>query len=78
MFSHPERLGITRQQANHLSFGRGIHYCLGAPLARIEARLAFEALLERFTEIRLLTDHPPFKDNLALRGLKALPVAAKR
>jgi len=51
---------------------------LGAPLARIEARIAVEALLRRFSEIRLATDRPAFKDNLALRGLKTLPVAAKK
>ena len=78
MFSHPERLDITRKQAGHVSFGRGIHYCLGAPLARLEAHLAFAALLRRFVDMRLLTERPPFKNNLALRGLKALPVAAKR
>ncbi len=78
VFRHPERLDITRKQASNISFGRGIHYCLGAPLARLEARIAFEALLRRFSDIRLATDRPPFKDNLALRGLKALPVMAKR
>lgn len=78
VFSHPQRLDITRKQASNISFGRGIHYCLGAPLARLEARIAFEVLLRRFSDIRLATDRPPFKDNLALRGLKALPVVAKR
>ena len=78
VFTHPERLDITRKQASNISFGRGIHYCLGAPLARLEARIAFEALLRRFSDIRLATDRPPFKDNLALRGLKALPVIIKK
>src|SRR5262245_22064129 len=78
VFSHPDRLDITRKQASNVSFGRGIHYCLGAPLARLEARLALATLLRRFADIRLLTDRPPFKDNLALRGLKALLVAARR
>jgi cytochrome P450 len=78
VFSHADRLDITRKQASNISFGRGIHYCLGAPLARLETRLAFEALLRRFADIRLAAEHPPFKDNLALRGLKALPVLAQR
>ncbi len=78
VFEHPERLDITRKQASNLSFGRGIHYCLGAPLARLEARIAFDALLRRFSEIRLLTALPPYKTNVAIRGLKALPVAAKK
>jgi cytochrome P450 len=77
VFSQPDRLDITRQQVSNVAFGRGIHYCLGAPLARLEARLAFTALLRRFSDMRLATAHPPFKDNLALRGLKALPVTAQ-
>jgi cytochrome P450 len=78
VFSDPEKLDITRKQPGNLSFGRGIHYCLGAPLARLEARIAFEALLRRFSHMRLAIDHPPVKDNLALRGLRALPVAVVR
>jgi cytochrome P450 len=78
VFSHPERLDITRNEASHIAFGRGIHHCLGAPLARLEGRMAFEALLQRFTDLRLLTDHPPFKDNVVLRALQTLPVSAKR
>jgi cytochrome P450 len=76
VFHAPEQFDITRREASHLSFGRGIHYCLGAPLARTEARLAFTGLLERFSDIRLLTEHPPFKDNVVLRGLQALPLRA--
>jgi hypothetical protein len=77
VYSDPEKLDITRKQPGNLSFGRGIHYCLGAPLARLEARIAFEALLQRFSHMRLAIDHPPFKDNLALRGLSALPVTVR-
>jgi cytochrome P450 len=51
---------------------------LGAPLARTTARIAFEALLRRFSHMRLEMDHPPLKDNLALRGRKAFPVTAMR
>jgi pimeloyl-[acyl-carrier protein] synthase len=76
MFAYPDRLDITRQQTSHIAFGRGIHHCLGASLARLEARIAFETILERFADIRLLTDHPPFKDNVVLRGVKVLPIAA--
>jgi cytochrome P450 len=78
VFKHPDRLDITRKQASNVSFGRGIHYCLGAPLARLEGRIALTALLRRFSDLRLAVDHPPYKDNLALRGLKALPVVARR
>jgi pimeloyl-[acyl-carrier protein] synthase len=76
VFDHPDRLDITRRGPSHLSFGRGIHHCLGAPLARLEARIVFETLLERYTEMRLLVETPPFRDNVVLRGLKDLPVGA--
>jgi pimeloyl-[acyl-carrier protein] synthase len=76
-FSAPEQLDLTRRAPPNLSFGRGLHHCLGALLARAEARLAFAGLLERFSDMRLLTESPPFKDNVVLRGLRALPIAAK-
>src|SRR5206468_2033322 len=76
VFHAPEQFDITRREASHLSFGRGVHHCLGALLARAEARLAFTGLVERFGDIRLLTEHPPFKDNVVLRGLQSLPIGA--
>ena len=76
VFTSPEHLDVTRKEVSNISFGRGIHHCLGAPLARLEARIAFEALLEHFIDIRLRTDHPSFKDNIVLRGLTALPLRA--
>jgi cytochrome P450 len=76
VFHDPDRLDITRNEASHIAFGRGIHHCLGAPLARLEGRIAFEALLERFSDIRLLNEQPSFKDNVVLRGLKTLPLRA--
>jgi cytochrome P450 len=74
VFNHPDRLDVNRHGASVLAFGRGIHHCLGAPLARLEARIAFETLLERFTAIHLRSTDPPFRDNVVLRGLAALPV----
>jgi cytochrome P450 len=76
VFHVPEQFDITRREASHLAFGRGVHHCLGAPLARTEARLAFTGLLERFSDIHLLTERPPFKDNVVLRGLQSLPLGA--
>jgi cytochrome P450 len=76
VFPSPERLDITRKVTINISFGRGIHHCLGAPLARMEGRIAFAMLLERFPHLRLLTERPTFRDNVVLRGLRALPIGA--
>ncbi len=74
MFENPDRLDVGRDQRSHLSFGRGIHHCLGAPLARLEGRIVLEMLLERFPEIGLLTDRPRFHRTIVLRGLESLPL----
>ena len=76
VFPNPGRLDITRRNGSNLAFGRGLHHCLGAPLARVEARAAFGALLERFPNIRLLDQRPVFKDNVVLRGVRSLRIAA--
>ncbi len=75
-FEAPDRLDVGRETRGHLSFGLGVHYCLGAPLARLEGRIVLETLLERFSSMRLLTERPVFRDNIVLRGLKSLPVSA--
>lgn len=77
VFTDPDRLDLTRNEASHIAFGRGIHHCIGAPLARLEGRIAFEMLLERFEDIHLLTDRPQFKDHVVLRGLASLPTGAR-
>jgi cytochrome P450 len=73
-----EALDITRDAARHLAFGHGIHFCLGAPLARMEGHVAFAALLRRFPDLRLAVGfdelHWGHGDGLVLRGLSALPV----
>ena len=73
-FSAPDRLDITRQENPHLTFGHGIHHCLGAPLARVEAQIAINSMLRRMPDIQLATDQLEWRDMLTLRGLKALPV----
>ena len=78
VFENPDRLEVGRRQGNHLSFGRGIHHCLGAPLARLEGRIVLEVLLERFSSLRLLTGRPQFRDSIVLRGLRSLPVCCVR
>ena len=71
MFDDPDTLDIGRGEKSHLSFGRGIHYCLGAALAVLEARIAFASLLDRFPSIRLAAE-PRYRDNVVLRGLDEL------
>jgi cytochrome P450 len=75
VFAEPHRLDIAREKNPHLSFGSGIHYCLGAPLARLEGQIAFETLLRRLPNLRLAVENPVYRDNFVLRGLDALPVA---
>ena len=74
VFDEPDRLDVGREQRTHLAFGRGIHHCLGAPLARLEGRIALEMLLERFSEIGLRADRPRFRKTIVLRGLESLPL----
>ncbi len=77
-FSDPETLDVTREEAVNISFGRGIHHCLGAPLARMEGRIAFEVLLERFGEIGFGSGEPVYKPNIVLRGLQQFPIRVRR
>ncbi|MGW9299504.1 cytochrome P450 [Streptomyces cyaneofuscatus] len=71
------RFDITRDARGHIAFGHGIHYCLGAPLARIEARVAIRSLLERCPELRLTADPATldWRTGLLMRGPLSLPVA---
>jgi cytochrome P450 len=71
-FPDPDRFDIQRHPEGHLAFGHGIHFCLGASLARLEARVAFEALFERCRDIRLADDEIPFVDSWVVRGPKRL------
>ena len=74
VFAQPQTLDVTRVKNPHLAFGSGIHYCLGAPLARLEGQIAVETLLRRMPNLRLAVDEPVYRDNYVLRGLEALPV----
>lgn len=73
-FPDPDRLDLARKNNAHLTFGAGAHACLGLHLARIEAQIAFPALLERFPRIELREDELPWNPTLTLRGLKRLNV----
>lgn len=76
IFDNPEALDITRSPNRHIAFGFGIHYCLGAPLARLEAKIAFKVLFERFPNMQLAVpaDELKWVGAPALRGLARLPI----
>jgi len=74
-FPDPDALDVRRRDNRHVAFAWAGHYCFGAPLARLEGRIAFAALLRRFAELRLAPDAElTWRQNLGLRGLVALPV----
>lgn len=76
-FVQPDDLDITRERNRHLAFGHGIHYCLGAPLARIEGQIAINTLLRRCPDLRLAVDPEQlvWRPGMLIRGLVSLPVA---
>lgn len=71
-FNAPNSLDVTRQDNPHITFGGGVHYCLGAPLARLELQIAYQTLLNRLPNLRLAGDVPQFKDAYVIRGLHDL------
>jgi len=73
-FADPDRLDFTRKDNRNLAFSHGIHYCLGAPLARVEAQIAINTLLQRLPALRLQTEDLEWRETVTLRGLKTLPV----
>jgi cytochrome P450 len=76
-FADPDRIDLARADNRHLAFGWAGHFCFGAPLARIEAQIAFETLLDRFSELSLAPGQPlRWRPNLGLRGLSELHVLA--
>ena len=77
VFEEPDRLDVGRAHCPHLSLGRGIHHCLGGLLARLEGRIAFEMLLDRFARIELVGRRPRFRDGIVLRGLRSLPLRCR-
>jgi cytochrome P450 len=74
-FPDPDRFDIDRKSREHVAFGHGIHFCLGAALARLEARVAFEAVLARTRNLRLEATEVPVIESNLLRGPKTLPLS---
>ena len=74
-FCDPDAFKVERDAAAHLAFGFGPHYCLGAPLARLETRIAVERLLARLGKIERVGPEPEWQDTLVLRGMKSFPIA---
>jgi len=73
VYEHPDRLDWHRPQNPHLAFGGGIHYCLGAPLARAEVRIALRAIFERLPHFAL-AGPPVRRPSFTIRGLSSLPL----
>jgi pimeloyl-[acyl-carrier protein] synthase len=74
VFAHPETFDITRDPNPHVSFGSGVHHCLGATLARLEGQEAFKALAERFPTLQVDTEELEYQPGMTFRSLKSLPV----
>ena len=70
----PDEFDPDRESIRHLAFGKGPHFCLGAPLARLEAAVALSAVTARFPTARLVGE-PAYKPNVTLRGMSTLPVS---
>ncbi|MDX1889666.1 cytochrome P450 [Mycolicibacterium sp. 050158] len=73
-FDRPDAFDPSREGIRHLAFGHGVHFCLGAPLARLEARIALSAVAARFPNAALAAE-PLYRPNVTLRGMSSLPVA---
>ena len=75
VFLDPEQLDVRRKNIKHLAFGSGVHLCIGAPLARLELKIAFETLIRRFPDLRLDPERPHrWRTSAGNRGPKSLPV----
>ena len=75
IFDNPGTFDIERDPNPHLTFNYGAHFCLGAPLARLEGEVAFMRLFERFPEMRLTAERYRYMDTLVMRGVRSMPVA---
>jgi len=74
-FPDADTLDLLRDPNPHIAFGHGIHYCIGGPLAKVEAQVAFSTMLRRFEHLTLEIDEPEWLDSMTFRGVKSLPVS---
>lgn len=76
-FKDPEILDITREKSKHLAFGKGIHACLGAPLARLEGEIAINSFFKRYPDTKMNADKNDleWRSGMVVRGVKSLPVS---
>jgi cytochrome P450 len=74
VFPDPDRVDVSRSPNPHVAFGHGIHFCIGAQLSRLEARIAIPALLRRFPNLALASDRAEWRGTAVLRGLERLPL----
>jgi cytochrome P450 len=72
VFENPDQLDITRKASTHLAFGHGIHYCLGAPLGRIEGEIAFRTIFDTFPDIKLKENNHQYRPSFSMRELISL------
>jgi len=76
-FDHPSKLEVNRQNIRHVAFGFGIHFCLGAPLARLEGEIAIRSLILRFPNMQFGKSAPQWRQEITIHGLKSLPVSLR-
>ena len=72
--ANPDTFDITRQDNPHLGFGGGAHFCIRAPLARLELQISFNTILRRLPDIQLDVEEPQYRESVVFRGLKSLQV----
>lgn len=78
VFEHPDTFDVTRKRPRHTSFGHGIHYCIGAELARMEASAIFAEVLRSTATIEIFGDEPQYRQSTVIRGLASLPLRLER